>query len=82
MMLLWLLLGKEESFELHPRSWVVVRLINIIKKWDVSKQHNLTTLLHGYLFGNPTTESHQQQYRSVMDGTMEDLITLTGEMVP
>ena len=81
MMLLWLLLGKEETFELHPRSWIVVRLINVIKIWDDSKQHNLTTLLYGYLFGNPTTEAHQQQYYCVMEGIKEDLATLTGEMV-
>ena len=82
LMLCWLLLRKEESLELHPRSWAVVRLINVIKIWDVSKQHNLTTLLHGYLLGNQTTEAHQQQYYCVMEGIMEDLATLTGEMVP
>jgi hypothetical protein len=77
MMLCWLLLGKGESFELHPRSWAVVRLINIIKMWDISKQQNLMTLLHGYLLGNQTTEARQQQYDSVIEGIMEDLATLT-----
>jgi hypothetical protein len=73
MMLCWLLLGKGESMELHPRSWVVVRLINHIKGWDVSKKHNLTTLLHGYLLGNQTTEELQQQYHCVMEGILEEL---------
>jgi hypothetical protein len=71
MMLCWLLLGKRESLELHPRSWAVVRLVNVIKMWDVSKKHNLTTLLHGYLLGNQTTEALQQQYHCVMEGIME-----------
>jgi hypothetical protein len=81
-MLCWLLLRKEESWELHPRSCTVVRLINVIKIWDVSKQHDLTTLLHGYLLGNQTTDAHLQQYSCVMEGIMEDLATLTGERVP
>jgi hypothetical protein len=81
MMLCWLLLRKEESLELHPRSWAVIRLINVIKIWDVSKQHDLTTLLHGYLLGNQTTGAHLQQYCCVMEGIMEDLANLTGEMV-
>jgi hypothetical protein len=81
MVLCWLLLRKDESLELHPRSWAVVRLTNVIKIWDVSKQHNLTTLLHGYLLGKQSTEAHQQQHYCVMEGIMEDLATLTGEMV-
>jgi hypothetical protein len=80
-MLCWLLLRKEESLELHPRSWAVVRLINVIKMWDVSKQHNLTTLLHGYLLGNQITEAHQQLFYGVMEGIMEDFATSTGEIV-
>jgi hypothetical protein len=59
-----------------------VRLINIIKVWDVSKQHNLTTLLYGYLLGNQTAEAYQQQYHRVMEGILEDLATLIGEIVP
>jgi hypothetical protein len=80
--LCWLLLRKEESSELHPRSWTVVRLINVIKTWDVSKQYNLTTLLYGYLLGNQITEAHQQQYYCVIEGIIEELATLTGDMVP
>jgi hypothetical protein len=56
--------------------------MNIIKIWSDSKQYNLTTLLYGYLFGNPTAEAHQQQHYRVMEGIMEDLATSTGEMVP
>jgi hypothetical protein len=81
MMLCWLLLRKEESLEPHPRSWAVVRFINVIKIWDVSKQHDLTTLLHGYLLGNQTTDAHLQQYSCVMEGIMEDLANSTGEIV-
>lgn len=79
MMLCWLLLRKEESLELHPRSWAVVRLMNVIKMWDVSKQHNLGTLLHGYLLGGQTTEAHQQLYYRVMEGIREDMATLNEE---
>jgi hypothetical protein len=82
MMLCWVLLRKEESLELHPRSWAVVRLINVIKLWDVSKQHNLTTLLHGYLLDNQTTKAHKEQYYCVIEGIMEELAILTRETVP
>lgn len=71
MMLCWLLLGKGESFELHPRSWAVVRLINVVKIWDISKQHHLTKTLYGYLLGKETTKAHQQQYYYVMEGIMK-----------
>jgi hypothetical protein len=74
-----LLLKKEESLELHPRSWAVVRLMNVIKNWEVSKQHDLTRLLRGYLSDNQTIEAHQQQYYDIMEGIREDLATLNGE---
>jgi hypothetical protein len=79
LVLCWLLLSKEESLALHPRSWAVVRLINVIKTWDVSKQHNLTTLLHGYLLGDQTTEAHEQLYYRVMESIREDMATLNEE---
>jgi hypothetical protein len=79
MMLCMLLLKKEESLELHPRSWAVVRLMNVIKNWEVSKQHDLTRLLRGYLSDNQTIEAHQQQYYDIMEGIREDLATLNGE---
>jgi hypothetical protein len=80
LMLSWVLLRKEESLELHPRSWVVVRFINVIKTWDVSRQRNLTALLLGYLRGNLASEPHQQQYKCVIKDIMEDLATLAEEM--
>jgi hypothetical protein len=79
MMLCWLLLRKEESVELHPRSWAVVRYINVIKTWDVLKQQNLTTLLQSYLLGKKATEA---QYHRVMKSIMQDMAILIGEMVP
>jgi hypothetical protein len=82
MMLCWLLLRKEESVELHPRSWAVVRHINVIKTWDMSKRQNLTTLLQSYLLGKKATETQRQQYHLVMKGVMQDMATLIGEMVP
>jgi len=80
MMLCWMLLRKEKSLELHPRSWAIVRFINVIKTWDVSRQRNLMTLLLGYLLGNLASEDHQQQHNCVMEGIAEDLATLTKEM--
>lgn len=81
-MLCWLLLRKEESVELHPRSWAVVKHINIIKTWDVSRQQNLTTLLQGYLLGKRVSEAQRQQYHGVMKGVMQDMAALIGEVVP
>jgi hypothetical protein len=80
LLLCWLLLRKEESLELHSRSWAVVRFMNVIKTWDVSIQHNLTALLLGYLLGNQTAEALQQKYDFVMEGILEDL-ALTEEEV-
>jgi hypothetical protein len=81
MTLCWLLLREEESFKLHPRSWAVVRLINIIKMWEVSRQYNLTALLCGYLLYNQTTAAHQQLRYYIMEGIVKDLDSLTGEMI-
>lgn len=82
MILCWLLLREEDILELHPRSWVVVRLINIIKVWNVSRQHKLTTLLYGYLLCDEASEAQQQQHYSVMKEIMDDLTTLTAHMTP
>jgi hypothetical protein len=82
MMLCWLLLREEEILELHPRSWAVVRLLNIIKVWNISRQHKLTTLLYGYLLCDEANEAQQQQHYSFMKDIMEDLTTLAARMVP
>ena len=78
----WLLLKKEESLELHPRSWGAVRLLNVIKVWDDSRQDNLAILLCNYLFANSTAEAHQQQHNLVMGAIVEDLATLTRDVLP
>ncbi|KIW69241.1 hypothetical protein PV04_05128 [Phialophora macrospora] len=80
MMLCWVLLRENEqssSSHVHPRSWAVVRHVNLIKMWDVDKQRDLTALLHGYLLVDRTAEAQQRLYHSVMEGLMGDMESLT-----
>ncbi|KAJ9611185.1 hypothetical protein H2200_004368 [Cladophialophora chaetospira] len=82
MMLCWLLLRKEEPIAVHPRSWAIVRHINLIKMWDLRQQRGLTTLLVGYLLIDQTAEAQMRQYNAVMEGVMEDMAGLNAESIP
>jgi hypothetical protein len=82
MMLCWMLLKKEESGDVHPRSWVVVRHISVIKKWDADKQSDLSTLLNGFLLGNEPAEAQQRRYHSIMESIMKSEESLSERSTP
>jgi hypothetical protein len=57
-MLCELLLKKEEYLEVHHRSYPVVRIMNVVKAWNIRQQGDLARLLYGYLanFYSPDAE--------------------------
>ena len=72
LLLFWALLKKEDSGELHPRSWATVRFLSVIKVWSGEKQQALATLLHGYLLSCEPAEAQRRRYYLVMEGLMEE----------
>jgi hypothetical protein len=72
------LMIQEDRMEVHDRWWPVVRIMNVVKTWNVVRQTDLSRCLYGYLSDDHTKEEEQEDYERILGQIKRDIEVLHG----